>query len=61
MPDRTAEATQFVQELYPTFEFIPVRLSDAFDKRWWNTTHGGSLRKSDFAVQLNPGGVDEMV
>ena len=53
--DRTAEVTRFVQESYPTFEFIPVRLSNAFDKRWWKTIRGGPLTKSDFAVQLDLG------
>ena len=55
MSDKTAEVAQFIQESYPTFEFIPIRLSKAFDKRWWKTIRGGPLTKSDFAVQLDPG------
>ena len=55
MSDRTAEVGQFIQESYPAFEFIPIRLSNAFDKRWWKTIRGGPLTKSDFAVQLDLG------
>lgn len=53
-PDRTAEVARFIQEFYPTFEFVPIYLSNAFDKRWWRSICGGSLTKSDFAVQLDP-------
>ena len=55
MPDRSSEVAQFIQESYPTFEFVPIRLSNAFDKRWWKTIRGGPLTKSDFVAQLNPG------
>ena len=55
MPDRTAEVSQFIQGSYPTFEFVPIRLSNAFDKRWWRKIRGGALAKSDFGVQLNLG------
>ena len=56
MLDRTAEVAQFVQESYPTFEFVPIRLSNAFDKRWWETICHEPLTKPDFAVQLDQGG-----
>ena len=55
MPDRTADMAQFIREAYPTFEFVPVRLSNAFDKRWWEEIRGAPMTKSDFAVQLDPG------
>ena len=45
----------FIQEFYPTFEFVPISLSNAFDKRWWRSIRGEPLTKSDFAVQLDPG------
>ena len=57
MPDRTAEVMQFIRESYPTFELVHIRLSNAFDKRWWMTIRGGPLTKSDFAAQLDPGAV----
>ena len=57
MLDRTAEVAQFIQESYPTFEFIPIRLSNAFDKRWWKTIRSGPLAKSDFALQFHSGKV----
>ena len=56
MPDRTAEVAQFIQDSYPAFELVLVRLSNAFDKRWWKTVRGGPLTKSDFAVQLDDPG-----
>ena len=55
MSDRTAEVAQFIQESYPTFGFVPIHLSNAFDKRWWKTIRGGPLAKSDFAAQLDSG------
>jgi len=55
MPDRTTEVAKFIQELYPTFELVTIRLSNAFDRRWWKTIRGRPLAKSDFAVQLDPG------
>ena len=33
MSDRTAEVAQFIQESYPAFELVLIRLSNAFDKR----------------------------
>jgi len=57
MPDRTAEVEQFIRESYPAFEFIPIRLSNAFDKRWWKTIRGGPLAKSDFALRFDLGEV----
>ena len=55
MPDRTAEVAQFIRESYPTFEFVPIRLSNAFDKRWWKAIRGGPLVKSDFALRFGSG------
>lgn len=55
MSDRTAEVTQFVRQSYPTFEFLPVRLSNAFDKQWWEVIRGVPSTASDFAAQLDPG------
>jgi len=55
MLDRTAEVARFIQESYPTFGFVPIRLSNAFDKRWWKTMDCGSLAGSDFMAQLDPG------
>ena len=55
MPDRTAEVVQFIQESYPTFELVHIRLSNAFDKQWWKTIRGGPLTRSDFVAQLDPG------
>jgi hypothetical protein len=57
MPDRTAEVVQFIRESYPTFELVHIRLSNAFDKRWWKTIRGGPLTKSDFVAQLDSGAV----
>jgi hypothetical protein len=57
MPDRTAEVVQFIRESYPTFEFVHIHLSNAFDKRWWKTIRGGPLTKSDLVAQLDSGAV----
>ena len=54
MPDRTTEVAQSIQESYPAFEFVPIRLSNAFDKRWWKTICSGTLGP-DFAARLDPG------
>lgn len=55
MPDRTGEVAEFVRESYPTFEFVPIRLSNAFDRQWWKAIHGEPLTESDFGVQLETG------
>lgn len=55
MPDRTAEVERLIRDSYPTFEFFPIRLSNAFDKQWWEEIRGAPLTKPDFAVQLDPG------
>ena len=60
MQDRTAKVTQFIQASYPTFEFVPIRLSNAFDKQWWKNIRGRPLAKSDFAVQLDPGALERL-
>ena len=46
---------QFIRESYTTFEFVPIRLSNAFDKRWWKMIRGGPLAKSDYASRFDTG------
>jgi len=55
MSDRTTEVAKFIQELYPTFEFVPIRLSSAFDRGWWKTIRGGPLAKSELASRFGSG------
>lgn len=39
MKDRTEDIREVV-ERYKAFEFIPIRLEDAFDERWWKSVDG---------------------
>ena len=55
MPDRSSEVAQFIQDSYPTFEFVPIRLSDAFDKQWWKQICGEPSTKWNLTAQLGPG------
>jgi cytoplasmic tRNA 2-thiolation protein 2 len=55
MQDRTAEVAKFIQESYPTFHLVSIRLSNAFDKQWWEAIRGTPLTKPHFATQLDPG------
>ena len=55
MQDKTAEVVEFIRDPHPAFEFFPIRLSNAFDKQWWEMIRGAPLTKSDFATQLDPG------
>jgi len=57
MPDRTVDVAQFIRESYPAFEFVPIRLSNAFDRQWWKTICGGPLAKSNFALRFDSGEV----
>lgn len=36
MRDRTEEIRSAVQR-YPSFDFVPLRIEDAFDDSWWAT------------------------
>ena len=55
MPDKTTEMAQFIRESYPAFEFVSIRLSNAFDKLWWEEIRGVPMTKSDFGMNLDPG------
>ncbi|KAG0696207.1 hypothetical protein DFH29DRAFT_212442 [Suillus ampliporus] len=41
MPDRT-EDIRSVIEKYPSFDFVPLRIEDAFDSSWWTKVSGSS-------------------
>ncbi|KAF9065591.1 hypothetical protein BDP27DRAFT_1298063, partial [Rhodocollybia butyracea] len=40
MVDRTDDVRRLIEEKYEAFEFIPVRLEDAFDPKWWDKAGG---------------------
>ena len=51
MEDRTERVRQVVERYATTspsfeFDFIPLRLEDAFDLEWWKRVGGGSLASS---------------
>lgn len=53
MRDRTAEIEAAVGR-YEGFEFIPLRIQDAFDPCWWETASGGSSKSPPpWAVDLS--------
>lgn len=41
MQDRT-EDIQSVVERYPSFDFVPLRIEDAFDESWWTKVSGSN-------------------
>jgi cytoplasmic tRNA 2-thiolation protein 2 len=41
MRDRTEEIRSVIQR-YPSFDFVPLRVENAFDDSWWNTVSGSS-------------------
>jgi len=54
MKDRTEDVRAIV-ERYEPFEFIPLRLEDAFDKNWWARV--GGEPGSDITVDTTDEGV----
>ncbi len=52
MRDSTADIRAIV-ESYNVFEFVPLKLEDAFDPSWWNRV-GGVPLESDLGFK--PGG-----
>ncbi|ESK94693.1 cytoplasmic trna 2-thiolation protein 2 [Moniliophthora roreri MCA 2997] len=54
MKDRTEEVRQVV-ETYDLFEFIPIRLENAFDKQWWEAVNSGTVE--DLGVDFMNEGV----
>lgn len=50
MRDRTAEIRAIVMQ-YEGFEFIPLRIEDAFDNAWWEST-GGRPVNLDVGVDM---------
>ena len=40
LSDRTAQIREAVAR-YEGFDFIPVRIQDAFDRSWWERVSGG--------------------
>ncbi|EGO24176.1 hypothetical protein SERLADRAFT_415378 [Serpula lacrymans var. lacrymans S7.9] len=55
MRDRT-EDVRAVVESYPGFEFIPIRLENAFDASWWESL-GCRLHDKQFAVNFSDEGL----
>src|SRR6266702_5113098 len=58
MSDRTEQIREVVAR-YEGFEFIPVRMQDAFDRGWWERVSGGaasSLTNVPQAFDLTGGG-----
>ena len=41
MQDRTEEIRSVIQR-YPSFDFVPLRIEDAFDDSWWTIVSGSS-------------------
>lgn len=41
MRDRTEEIRSVIQR-YPSFDFVPLRVENAFDDSWWTTVSGSS-------------------
>ncbi|KAI0264516.1 hypothetical protein BC834DRAFT_883479 [Gloeopeniophorella convolvens] len=51
--DRTQRIREAVEE-YGEFEFVPVRVQDAFDRSWWERVSGGSVpNPSELSVDLS--------
>jgi cytoplasmic tRNA 2-thiolation protein 2 len=56
MNDRTAQIREAVAR-YEGFEFIPVRVQDAFDRSWWERVSGGAAsRLAEMPVDLGDKG-----
>jgi cytoplasmic tRNA 2-thiolation protein 2 len=56
MRDRTDEVRKVV-ERYDGFEFVPLRIEDAFDSRWWASVGGrDQIRERDLGVDLSDEG-----
>ncbi|KAH7925493.1 hypothetical protein BV22DRAFT_1104929 [Leucogyrophana mollusca] len=53
MRDRTEEVRGAVEQ-YPSFEFVPLRVEDAFDKSWWEQV-GGAPSAFQLSVDLGIG------
>ena len=58
MEDRTERVRQVVERYATTspsfeFDFIPLRLEDAFDLEWWKRVGGGSLASSAQSLGMN--------
>jgi len=57
MSDRTARIREAVAR-YEGFEFIPVRIQDAFDRRWWERVSGGAAPSlAELPVDLDSEGL----
>jgi cytoplasmic tRNA 2-thiolation protein 2 len=53
MRDRTDEVRKAV-ERYDGFEFVSLRIEDAFDSRWWASVGGrDQIRERDLGVDLS--------
>lgn len=59
MRDKTDETRQAVSR-YDEFEFIPLRLEDAFDSGWWHRV-GGSHNFTSIVDTTNEGGLRSIV
>lgn len=41
--DRTEEIRVLVEKYSDWFDFVPLRLEDSFDEKWWDSVGGGNL------------------
>jgi len=51
--DRTEKIREIVSSAGKPFEYIPLRLEDAFDPVWWDGIGGGSIGTSARILGLN--------
>jgi cytoplasmic tRNA 2-thiolation protein 2 len=54
MNDRTEDARKLLEK-YPGFEFVPLKLEDAFDPNWWKSVNGASTEAIE--ANFNDGGI----
>jgi hypothetical protein len=56
MQDRTDEVRKVVEK-YDGFEFVSLRIEDAFDSNWWARVGGkDKLKERDLGIDLNDEG-----
>jgi hypothetical protein len=56
MRDRVDKVRKVV-ERYEGFEFVPLRIEDAFDSKWWASVGGRNrLKERDLGVDLSDEG-----